>query len=92
MHSSSRVTWQRVANYSLLYHIKGENENLKPYLMMAHLDVVPADADEWDFPPFGADLHDGFIYARGAVDDKHAVFVRSFLYFVIHFWSRVYYL
>lgn len=74
LHSSSRVKWQRVANYSLLYHIKGENQNLKPYLMMAHLDVVPADADEWDFPPFGADLHDGFIYARGAVDDKHAVF------------------
>jgi len=50
--------------------------HLPPYLLLAHLDVVPAgDATKWDFPPFSAEIHDGFLYGRGTVDDKHNVFV-----------------
>ena len=37
--------------------------------ILAHLDVVPAGGS-WDHPAFGAEIHDGRIYARGAVDDK----------------------
>lgn len=76
LHSSDWVKWQIVANYSLLYHIKGSNPSLRPYLLMSHLDVVPADANEWTYPPFGAEIHDGFINARGALDQKEGVFVR----------------
>jgi len=36
---------------------------------LGHLDVVP-EGDGWTHPPFGAEVHDGFIYARGAADDK----------------------
>jgi acetylornithine deacetylase/succinyl-diaminopimelate desuccinylase-like protein len=39
-------------------------------LLMSHLDVVPADPDEWEHPPFAADLADGYIWGRGAVDTK----------------------
>ena len=39
-------------------------------LLMSHLDVVPADPDEWDHPPFAADVVDGCIWGRGAVDTK----------------------
>lgn len=74
LHSSDWVKWQIVANYSLLYHIKGSNPSLRPYLLMSHLDVVPADANEWTYPPFGAEIHDGFINARGALDQKEGVF------------------
>ena len=35
-----------------------------------HLDVVPAPADRWSHDPFAADLADGYIYGRGAVDMK----------------------
>jgi acetylornithine deacetylase/succinyl-diaminopimelate desuccinylase-like protein len=41
-----------------------------PLMLAAHLDVVPA-GDGWDHPPFGAELHDGFLWGRGAVDMKH---------------------
>jgi len=37
--------------------------------VLAHLDVVPVGAG-WTYPPFGAEIHDGKIYARGAIDDK----------------------
>lgn len=37
--------------------------------VLGHLDVVPA-GDGWLYPPFGAEIHDGKIYARGATDDK----------------------
>jgi len=40
-------------------------------LMLAnHLDTVPAEADGWTAPPFGAEVRDGRIYGRGAVDMK----------------------
>lgn len=37
----------------------------------AHLDVVPVDGQEWRHPPFGAEIHDGQLYGRGAVDMKN---------------------
>ncbi|XP_060070411.1 N-fatty-acyl-amino acid synthase/hydrolase PM20D1.2-like isoform X1 [Ylistrum balloti] len=73
IHSSSFVTCEDVANHSLLYTVRGENSSLTPYMITGHLDVVPADPSLWDHPPFGAEIHDGFIYARGTIDDKHIV-------------------
>jgi succinyl-diaminopimelate desuccinylase len=37
--------------------------------VLAHMDVVP-DGDGWTYPPYGAEIHDGRIYGRGAIDDK----------------------
>ena len=37
--------------------------------VLAHVDVVP-EGDGWTHPPFGAEIADGKIYARGAIDDK----------------------
>ncbi|MDB5108610.1 MAG: peptidase, partial [Candidatus Binatus sp.] len=43
---------------------------VKPLLLMSHADVVPAVAANWTHPPFGADLADGYVWARGAIDNK----------------------
>lgn len=37
--------------------------------ILGHLDVVP-EGDGWEYPPYGAEIHDGRIYARGSLDDK----------------------
>ncbi|PZN11761.1 MAG: dipeptidase PepV [Bacillota bacterium] len=37
--------------------------------VLAHVDVVP-EGTGWTYPPFGAEIHEGKIYARGAMDDK----------------------
>ena len=39
-------------------------------LLMAHLDVVGVDKAKWTQDPFGAAIKDGYLYGRGAVDDK----------------------
>ncbi|GIV03886.1 MAG: dipeptidase PepV [Fimbriimonadales bacterium] len=42
----------------------------QPMVMsLGHLDVVPV-SDGWKHEPFGAEIDDGYLYARGAVDDK----------------------
>lgn len=42
-----------------------------PLLISSHIDVVPADPAHWDHPPFAAEIHDGVLYGRGAIDMKH---------------------
>ncbi len=39
--------------------------------VMAHLDVVP-EGTGWQYPPYGAEIHDGAMYGRGTADDKGA--------------------
>lgn len=50
-------------------------------LLLSHLDVVPADPEEWRVEPFSGVIKDGFVWGRGALDDKLsvAVFLRVFL-------------
>jgi len=39
-------------------------------LLMGHLDVVGVDKSKWKLDPFGAVVQDGYLYGRGAIDDK----------------------
>ncbi|KAL6119289.1 pm20d1 [Pungitius sinensis] len=69
--SSDLVHHELVANYSHLFWVQGSQPDLVPYLLLAHIDVVPAsESDGWDAPPFSAKEIDGFIYGRGTIDDK----------------------
>ena len=42
-------------------------------LLLAHEDVVPADASDWSVPPFSGLIEDGYVWGRGAVDIKNLV-------------------
>ncbi|MDN5744742.1 MAG: M20/M25/M40 family metallo-hydrolase [Nocardioidaceae bacterium] len=39
-------------------------------LLHGHLDVVPAAAEDWQVHPFSGEIHDGYVWGRGAVDMK----------------------
>ena len=41
-----------------------------PLLLHGHLDVVPAEADDWTVHPFSGEIQDGYLWGRGAVDMK----------------------
>ncbi len=62
-----------VADYSLLYSWRGSDPALAPILLTAHLDVVPVTPEalpDWEQPPFSGAIRDGFVWGRGALDDK----------------------
>src|SRR5688572_2101781 len=42
----------------------------QPVLLMAHMDVVGVEADQWTVDPFAGVEKDGYVYGRGAIDDK----------------------
>ena len=49
---------------------EGVDTSIPPLLVHGHLDVVPANADDWSVPPFSGEVVDGHIWGRGAVDMK----------------------
>ncbi|MEA2653468.1 MAG: hypothetical protein QOI37_695 [Chloroflexota bacterium] len=53
--------------------LRGDGTGGDPLLLLSHLDVVPAPADRWSHDPFAADLVDGYVVGRGAVDMKAMV-------------------
>ncbi len=53
---------------SLVYRVKGSDPAAPSLALMPHLDVVPADPTGWSVDPFAAEIIDGFVYGRGAVD------------------------
>src|SRR5262245_56447666 len=57
---------------NVVARLKG-NGRKRPLLIMAHTDVVNVDATKWTFPPFSATRNGGYVYGRGAVDDKDNV-------------------
>ncbi|MEW6546152.1 MAG: M20/M25/M40 family metallo-hydrolase [Bacillota bacterium] len=45
----------------------------KPLLLAGHLDVVPARAEDWQYPPFSGTVADGAIWGRGSLDCKDMI-------------------
>lgn len=70
----SKLDVTNVNTYGILVEWKGRDESLKPYLFMAHQDVVPvlpATVDKWTYEPFSAHFDGRFIWGRGASDCKN---------------------
>ena len=55
---------------SVVARMKGLDDARPALLIHGHLDVVPADAADWQVDPFGAELRDDCVWGRGAVDMK----------------------
>jgi acetylornithine deacetylase/succinyl-diaminopimelate desuccinylase-like protein len=54
---------------SLIARLKG-NGKKRPLLLMGHLDVVGVERSKWTVDPFAAVIKEGYLYGRGASDDK----------------------
>ncbi len=53
--------------------LHGDGTGGEPFLLLSHLDVVPAPPDRWTHDPFAAEIADGYLYGRGAVDMKDMI-------------------
>jgi acetylornithine deacetylase/succinyl-diaminopimelate desuccinylase-like protein len=68
---------------NILARIKGKNSG-RPVIILSHIDVVPANRDEWTVDPFGGELRDGFVYGRGAIDMKAQTICQLLAFMDLH--------
>ncbi len=67
---------KRIGEFSLLFKWEGSNQELRPGLLMGHYDVVPSSSDTdslWSYAPFEGEIKEGFVWGRGALDDKSGI-------------------
>src|SRR5437016_687076 len=64
---------EKVNGYGLLYEWTGSDPNRQPIVLLAHQDVVPVEPGtegRWTEPPFEGRIAGGYVWGRGALDDK----------------------
>lgn len=57
---------------NVIARLEGDGSE-RPLFLFGHLDVVPAEPDQWTYPPFEGVIADGFVWGRGALDMKYIV-------------------
>ncbi len=55
---------------NVVVRIAGTDPSRDALLIHGHLDVVPANAADWQVDPFSGEIRDGYVWGRGAVDMK----------------------
>ncbi len=55
---------------NLIARLRGRPTGKKPIMLLSHIDVVEANADDWTLPPFQFIEKDGTFFGRGVADDK----------------------
>src|SRR3954452_11802507 len=55
---------------SVIARVEGQDSTRDALVVHGHLDVVPAQAQDWSVAPFSGELQDGCIWGRGAIDMK----------------------
>ena len=72
----SQLSLTKPLSQTLLFKWHGKDPSQAPIMLIGHQDVVPVipgTEDEWHQPPFGGVIANGYIWGRGALDDKVGV-------------------
>ena len=70
---------------NVIARIKGSDSTRPGLVVHGHIDVVPANADEWSVDPFSGVIKDGMIWGRGALDMKN---MDAMILAIVRDWSR----
>ncbi|MEV0494345.1 M20/M25/M40 family metallo-hydrolase [Streptomyces atratus] len=70
---------------NVVARIEGTDPSADALLVHGHLDVVPAEADDWTVHPFSGEVRDGVVWGRGAVDMKN---MDAMVLAVVRAWAR----
>jgi acetylornithine deacetylase/succinyl-diaminopimelate desuccinylase-like protein len=71
---------------NVIARIKGTDSKRPGLVVHGHLDVVPANAQDWSVDPFKAEIKDGYIWGRGAVDMKN---MNAMIIATVRHWARI---
>jgi len=66
---NARVFESRPGRGNVYARLRGDGSR-RPVILLSHIDVVPADPEQWSVPPFEAVVKDGSLYGRGVLDCK----------------------
>jgi acetylornithine deacetylase/succinyl-diaminopimelate desuccinylase-like protein len=81
----SRIYESAPGRCNVIARIKGSNNKLPGLVVHGHLDVVPANSSDWSVDPFKAEIKDGYIWGRGAVDMKN---MNAMILATVRSWTR----
>ena len=70
---------------SVVAKIEGADQSRPGLVLHGHLDVVPANAADWQVDPFSGVIKDGMIWGRGAVDMKN---IDAMILAIVRYWAR----
>lgn len=65
----AKARFEKIGRRGFLFTLEGVSDEA-PSVLMAHYDVVPADASEWAVAPFSGLIKDDCLWGRGALDTK----------------------
>jgi acetylornithine deacetylase/succinyl-diaminopimelate desuccinylase-like protein len=68
---------------NLVARLKGSGKK-RPILLMGHTDVVGVEREKWSFDPFGGTIREGYVYGRGASDDKGMTAANLEVFLLLH--------
>ena len=68
---------------NLIARLRGSGKK-RPILLMGHTDVVGVERDKWTVDPFGAVVREGYLFGRGASDNKDNVAVYLEVFLLLH--------
>jgi len=66
----SQLVCRTIGEHNLVFIWEGVKPNVDPVLFCAHQDVVPAEPEGWEHPPFSGEINDGYVWGRGSFDMK----------------------
>jgi acetylornithine deacetylase/succinyl-diaminopimelate desuccinylase-like protein len=70
---------------NVIANIEGSDPSRPGLVVHGHIDVVPANAADWSVDPFAAEIRDGMIWGRGAVDMKNT---DAMILAIVRKWAR----
>lgn len=70
---------------NVVARMEGTDPSADALLVHGHLDVVPAQAEDWSVHPFSGEIRDGVVWGRGAVDMKN---MDAMILAVVRAWAR----
>ncbi|WP_405888966.1 M20/M25/M40 family metallo-hydrolase [Streptomyces sp. NBC_01136] len=71
---------------NVVARLEGTDPSADALLVHGHLDVVPAQAEDWSVHPFSGEIRDGVVWGRGAIDMKN---MDAMILTVVRLWARL---
>ncbi len=83
---ASRIYESAPGRCNVVANIEGSNANRPGLVVHGHIDVVPANAEDWSVDPFCGEIRDGMIWGRGALDMKN---MDAMILAIVRKWARI---